>query len=257
MSAGDGSRSAERRIVVDGQEVPIRVRRSSRARRVRLVVRPAEPLEVILPRRATLGEVDPFLVENRRWLRDKLAWARALAERPPPFDLDRPGVVWIAGRPLPVLLQPAGRSRAVSIDGAVRVSGPAPASAVDRWYRREARRILSAEAEHQAFRLGLPYRSVSIRDQRTRWGSCSPSGDLSFSWRLLLAPPSVLRYVVVHELCHLQNANHGARFRRALDLARPGWREEDRWLAEYGHDLRRYRPRIFGTTEPCSTPVNR
>ena len=78
--------------------------------------------------------------------------------------------------------------------------------------------------------------------QRTKWGNCSSTRNLSFNWRLVLAPPRVLEYVAVHELCHLVVPDHSARFWQLVELARPGYREERRWLRDHGHELHAYTP---------------
>jgi predicted metal-dependent hydrolase len=108
--------------------------------------------------------------------------------------------------------------------------------------RREARALLTAVCEREAPRLGVRYARIRIADQRTRWGSCSQSGTLSFNWRLVLAPPGVLEYVAVHELCHLRVTDHSRRFWALVERVRPGYREERRWLREHGHELLAYRP---------------
>ncbi len=108
--------------------------------------------------------------------------------------------------------------------------------------RRSARRVFSELAEREAARLGVSFERIAIRDQRTRWGSCSSRGTLSFNWRLVLAPPEVAEYVVVHELCHLREPNHSPRFWQLVADARPGYREQRRWLAEHGWELQAYTP---------------
>jgi predicted metal-dependent hydrolase len=108
--------------------------------------------------------------------------------------------------------------------------------------RREARLVVTEVAEAEAARLGLRYASIQIRDQRTRWGSCSPRGTLTFNWRLVLAPHAVLDYVVVHELCHLREPNHGPGFWRLVEQARPGYKVPRAWLRRHGHELLAYRP---------------
>jgi predicted metal-dependent hydrolase len=115
-------------------------------------------------------------------------------------------------------------------------------AALERWYRREARRLLEPVVSREAERLGLGYASVSIRAQRTRWGSCSSRGALSFNWRLAMAPPRVLEYVAVHELCHLRESNHSKRFWSHLGRARPGWRADADWLRVHGWELLAYEP---------------
>ena len=97
-----------------------------------------------------------------------------------------------------------------------------------------------AEAEAQA--LGVAYTRLAIRGQRTRWGSCSARGTLSINWRLVLAPPPVLDYVVVHELCHLREPNHSPRFWALVEARRPDWRTQRDWLRDHGEELLAFQP---------------
>ena len=108
--------------------------------------------------------------------------------------------------------------------------------------RREARRLIAETAAEEARRLGVAYRRIAIRDTRSRWGSCSPRGTLSVSWRLALAPRAVLDYVVVHELCHLVHHDHSRRFWSLLAQVRPTYRDEEAWLDAHGWELLAYRP---------------
>ncbi len=105
-----------------------------------------------------------------------------------------------------------------------------------------ARELVSSLVDEQAERIGVQVRRIRIGDQRTLWGSCSPSGTLSFNWRLVLAPLDVLEYVVVHELCHLRVPNHSPRFWTLVERHRPRWREERRWLRDYGAELLAFAP---------------
>jgi predicted metal-dependent hydrolase len=208
-------------MTLAGGEVDVHLRRSSRARRLRLVVVPPGLVEVVVPPRVGAGAVERFLDEQRDWL----ARAVARAGRPARLGLDRPGVLWIGGTPVPA-------------------RGLRDTCAVERWYRRRARDAVTVAADIESRRLEVEYCRVRIGDQRTRWGSCSRTGTLSFSWRLLLAPAAVLEYVVVHELCHLRELNHSRRFWHLVEAARPDWREHAAWLAEHGHELHAYDPAV-------------
>jgi predicted metal-dependent hydrolase len=108
--------------------------------------------------------------------------------------------------------------------------------------RRAARELVSMVLDDEAPQLGVAYRDVRIRDQRTRWGSCSSRGTLSFNWRLALTPFEVLDYVVVHELCHLREPNHSAAFWKLVASRRPGWRRRRDWLNRHGPELLAFRP---------------
>jgi predicted metal-dependent hydrolase len=110
--------------------------------------------------------------------------------------------------------------------------------------RAAARELVTMVLEEEAPALGVGYGRVQIRDQRTRWGSCSARGTLSFNWRLALAPFEVLDYVVVHELCHLREPNHSARFWRLVASRRPGWRRQRDWLTAHGPELLAFRPGV-------------
>jgi predicted metal-dependent hydrolase len=108
--------------------------------------------------------------------------------------------------------------------------------------RAAARELISALADEEAPRIGVSYQRIRIGAQRSLWGSCSPSGSLSFNWRLVLAPPAVLYYVVIHELCHLQVGGHSPYFWRLVGRRCPGWREQRGWLRRHGAELLAFRP---------------
>jgi predicted metal-dependent hydrolase len=202
---------APRLLAVGGETISVRVRESARARRLRVTV--GSGVEAVVPRHVSERQLDRFLDELRPWIE------RQIRARSPKLGLDVPGVVWVG-------LQPR----------------LAPAGDLERWYRDEARRHIATVVSRESRRLGVRPGRIGIRDPRTRWGSCSARGNLSFSWRLVIAPLEVLEYVVVHELCHLRELNHSKRFYGLLDAARPGWREEAAWLREFGWELHEYRP---------------
>jgi predicted metal-dependent hydrolase len=108
--------------------------------------------------------------------------------------------------------------------------------------RRAARELVAMLIEDEARELGVEPKLIQIRDQRSRWGSCSTRGTLSFNWRLVLAPFEVLDYVVVHELCHLRVPDHSRRFWRLVETRRPEWRAQRDWLHEHGPELLAFRP---------------
>ncbi len=97
-------------------------------------------------------------------------------------------------------------------------------------------------ATREAAAIGASFKRIAIRDQRTRWGSCSTTGTLSFNWRLALAPPGVLDYIVVHEVCHLREHNHSPRFWALVAERRPDHRLHADWLRRHGHELQAYEP---------------
>ena len=104
-------------------------------------------------------------------------------------------------------------------------------------YRQAAKEYIPKRVAYYAGLLGVDYNTITIRDQKTRWGSCSSKGNLSFSWRLILAPPKVLDYVVVHELCHRLEMNHSPRFWALVESMIPDYKTHRKWLKENGEKL--------------------
>jgi predicted metal-dependent hydrolase len=110
--------------------------------------------------------------------------------------------------------------------------------------RRAVRELVAMVIDDEASALRVKPKRIQIRDQRSRWGSCSTTGTLSFNWRLVLAPFEVLDYVVVHELCHMREANHSSRFWKLVEVRRPNWRAQRDWLDRHGPELMAFRPAL-------------
>jgi predicted metal-dependent hydrolase len=230
--------------MLDGTHVSYRVRVSARARRISLRITPAAGLEVVLPRGASVARAEVFLREKSAWVLRTLERMRQSTPPKATQPLRSGRVLSFAGEPLTLRIQtgaPAGRFRAVR-DGSILTLTVSDAdearvrAALVAWYRRQAPGIF-AERLERCNRLGLPYGRVTIKEQKSRWGSCSHAGNLNFNWRLLLAPLPVLDYVVVHELCHLREANHGQRFWALVASLCPEYQQHRRWLRQHGHDL--------------------
>ena len=212
----------ERTVLLRNGAVNVRLRRSARARRLRLVIVPGAGPELVVPTRAGAAAIDAALATLTPWLERTLARQQPLA-----LGLARPGVAWHGGEAIALRVVPAARASAGWSAGALELRAPdgtGAAQALERWYRASAREALSASIERQAPALCVEPSALAVRDQRTRWGSCSSRGTLSFSWRLLLAPAWVLDDVVCHELCHLRVANHSQAFWGLFAQHRPARR---------------------------------
>lgn len=114
---------------------------------------------------------------------------------------------------------------------------PEQRAGLERRYRQAAKEYFPKRVEYYAQQLGVSYGRIRIAEQKTRWGSCSGKGTLSFNWKLMLAPPKVLDYVVVHELCHLKEMNHSSRFWKLVEEIMPDYKEYRTWLKENGTTL--------------------
>jgi predicted metal-dependent hydrolase len=207
------------------------LRRSPRARQVRVSVENDGAVRVTLPRRAPLRAADEAVRQLAPWIeRRRRALARAAAE-----VARTPGTVPYLGAELRLVPEP-GRTRAHRRGESLLVPADEVA-AIERWYRRAARAEIAPRLDAAVARAGTSYTKLTIRGQRTRWGSCAQSGAMSFNWRLLLAPEAVLDYVVEHEVCHLEVMDHSSRFWRLLESRVPDWRDHAAWLRRYGSTL--------------------
>jgi len=210
-----------------------RVRRSPRARRVRVTVDPDGGIVVTLPGRAPARAAAEAVTELAPWIerrRRALAGAAAAVAGPD-------GTVAYLGRTL-TLVPEAGRTRAHRRGELILVPEDDGGAALERFYRRAARAEIAPRLDAAVARAGTRYTGLTIRAQRTRWASCSAQGRMSFNWRLLLAPQEVLDYVVEHEVCHLDVMDHSPRFWALLESRVPDWRRHAAWLRRYGPALR-------------------
>jgi predicted metal-dependent hydrolase len=222
--------------------IPYRIRRSPRARRARILV-DGEGVEVVVPPRFPLRDVEPLVHEKRPWIERTLRRIEAAREALPPPRLEHGGEVPYLGERLTLDVRAEVgrvRSHVSRRNHTLRVAlGDQPLrDAVEGWYRRRARLEVGARLDAAVARAGTAYQSLSIRGQRTRWASCSAQGAMSFNYCLLLGPPEILDYVVEHEVAHLEVHDHSRRFWSLLAARYPQWREREEWLRRYGQALR-------------------
>ena len=229
---------------VPGIEAPSAVRRRASAKRVTLSVsRATGAVGMTLPPRFRMDDARRFVEAHRGWLEERLD----AAPRPVPFTFGMR--LPFEGRERFVVRGPARRVELGK--GTIRVGGDASAlpGMLERWLRREARERLVARVDAHCETIGARYRRLAIRDTRTRWGSCSAKGTLSFSWRVVMAPPGALDYLAAHEVAHLREMNHGPRFWALCERLAP---ETDRWRAWFkaeGPRLHRYGHAFEGLPE--------
>ncbi len=229
-------------VVFDRSIYLVRLRRHRQARRYTLRIQSATR-EVVLtiPPRGTLTEAREFAQKHGAWI------AARLDRLPKAAPFADGVIVPLRGVPHRIVHRRIMRGAVWTeseTDGAqlLCVAGNAPH--IDRrigdFLRREAKRNLEAASLHYADALGVHVKRIAVRDQNSRWGSCSTSGALSFSWRLILAPPFVLDYLAAHEVAHLLEMNHSARFWRLVQKLCPDHERAKVWLDVHGTDLHRY-----------------
>ena len=212
----------------------VHLRRSARARRMSLRVSAIDGrVTLTVPKHAPLRAARAFLAEQEDWI------ARAVAGVAVPVDVGVGCSVPVEGVPREVV---AGDVRAARLEAdRIIVGTTLPGVRIEACLKALARVRLSAAVDDYAARIGAEAGRITLRDPRSRWGSCSSRGDLMFSWRLVMAPPDVLRYVAAHEVAHLRHIDHSAVFWRLTAQLFPDHTRARAWLREKGPSLHRYR----------------
>lgn len=225
---------------IDGRQVAVTVRVNPRARHYRLSIPHGGPPVLTVPRNGRWRDAEAFLERQKSWLAVRL---RRVAEP----------VIFAPGAMVPLrgidhLLVATGKVRGRvepgSVEGRPALLVPGEPAHQQRrlidWLKTEAQRDLDQQVAVHARTLGVTVKSVAMRSQSTRWGSCSSSGRLNFNWRLVLAPPFVLDYVAAHEVAHLVEMNHSPAFWRTVEQALPDMARGRAWLKAHGRQLMVY-----------------
>jgi predicted metal-dependent hydrolase len=221
--------------ILVGGDIPVTLRRSARARRMTLrVARAGGEVVLTLPQRASLQDGRAFAESRAEWLRRMRAQMPALQ-------------VAAHGALLPVegqarLITPSDERRVRLTPEALLVPQGRPAGVVAAAFLKHlAHARLTVACDRHAKALGRSFRAISLRDTRSRWGSCTHDGRLMFSWRLAMAPPEVLDYVAAHEVAHLEHMDHSPDFWAATARLLPDYARHRGWLRTHGHELLAWR----------------
>ena len=226
---------------IDGSNVDVRVIENPRTTRLTLRLVPAsktgESLKVTVPPGTPEHEVDEFLQRNRNWA------AARLSRLPDVQKIEEGAVIPLRGVPHRILH--SGQKRGVISIGmeddgpVIRVHGNRDfvTRRVADWLKRQAKQDLTKAVGHYSEALGVKAKSITMRDTTSRWGSCSSTGALNFSWRIILAPPEVLEYLAAHEVAHLREMNHSDRFWKLVRDVCPDMDAHKSWLRVHGAKL--------------------
>lgn len=225
-------------VTVNGRALPLTIRENARATRMTLRIEPGgQALKLTIPRGLAAGEINDFLTRHHGWLMTRLA--RAI-DAGPLLDVGRITIRGVEHR-----IEMTGKLRGLAeervIDGVPTLmvsgnpehAGRRVADHLKRVARREMERLVQIHADT----LGKPVRSISYKDTKSRWGSCTSEGNLSFSWRIAMAPDFVIDYLAAHEVAHLKEMNHGPQFWATCRSLCPRTDEGKRWLKQNGTRL--------------------
>jgi predicted metal-dependent hydrolase len=226
-------------IEVDGRTVRIAFKRNARCKRMIIrVAKDGSGLAMTLPKRVGQAEALRFAHASKSWI------AKNISDRMPALAFADGVVIPLRGETYTIQC-PGGRRGLVQIDQVTRtLTVPGDEAHVNRrltdWLKQQALKDLTLASEYYAQAMGVEYSALSIRDQSSRWGSCSAARALSYSWRLILMPRFVLDYVAAHEVAHIKEMNHGPRFWRLVLTHCKQAKEARDWLRQQARDLHRY-----------------
>ena len=237
--------SAVQTILLDGQDVECRIVRSMAATKLRIKVRP-DCVEIVVPVGRDTAEATEFVIENRAWVINQLERARQFrAVRRP--DKQLRGKILFRGEPVPVNVfqidtwqapnKVALNAGAIVITRGSDIRTPVSRS-LEYWLRKQARATIEQHLTDVCKRLKRVPNRVYVMGQRTKWGNCSALGNLSFNWRLVMAPDYVMRYIVTHEMVHLAIPDHSQRFWLTVQSLCPGVDRSRQWLVANAHRLK-------------------
>ncbi len=229
-------------VRIDGREVPVNLKPHAQARRLILRMDKTNGgIRVTVPPRVSPETALDFVERNTEWVR------RQLAREPMAIAFAHDTEMPFRGTRHRIVHSETKRGTVKQLSGpehmpVLQVNGPTEhfERRIEDWLRRSARERLIECCQRHATTLDVKYRRVTVRDQTSRWGSCSSSGVLSFSWRLILAPDHVLDYVAAHEVAHLREMNHSKAFWDLVRTALPGMQRGRDWLKAHGQELHRY-----------------
>jgi predicted metal-dependent hydrolase len=233
----------KRTTTINHQTITYSLRRSCKARRVRLEVRQQTWLAVIVPRYYPISRLPEILKSKARWISRNLARFSQPELLPTRKELRIGDTIPYLGHDLELVKQENHDSDSVVVVGNKLAISPdlfddgLLEPALEQWYRVEAAELINDRITKLGSQMGISYKRLTIRRQKTRWGSCSHKKNLSFNWKLIMAPEPVVEYVIIHELIHLKEMNHSKKFWELVAQYCPSWREHKKWLKQHESDL--------------------
>jgi hypothetical protein len=211
----------------------------TRRKTVALIVQPNGRLIVRAPLRTSKKEIRLLVEKNAEWIKNKQEVVKSTVIPFVPRQFVAGEEFYYLGNPYPLEIV-STKHPALKLDGKFYLSKtvlPEARAVFERWYKGQALDVLTSRVQHFASLNGFRVTQVKVSSARTRWGSCSARGVLSFTWRLVMAPLPMIDYVVVHELIHLKVRNHSRQFWDQVNLLMPDYKERRSWLKEHGRSL--------------------
>jgi len=230
--------------IIEINGVCIQIRRSTRSKRLRLQIDGMGKFTLVIPKLIMGFEVNRFLKENSEWMNKHTEKAKKIEALHPKPKYQTGDIFYYFGEKVFLEVLNSSKKRPnikiredkMIINIYENVSKKEGVEmikkAIENFYRKKAEEVIHDRLQFFNEYCNFKYKRVVLRNQKTRWGSCSSSGNLNFNWRLIMAPIEVIDYVVVHELCHLKQMNHSVKFWRLVEDIIPDYKERKRWLKE-------------------------
>ena len=179
------------------------------------------------------GEVRTFLREHTRWIRLNYVKALDMAENLREHEFKDGGKVLYLGKEY--LIRVSGRGRVVKTAEEFVFPEGADAAVFERWLKARAKEYLPVRLRYRAYEMGISYRDLKISGAKSRWGSCSETGMITLSWRLMMSPEESIEYVIIHELCHRLHMDHSKDFWAEVEKFMPDYKKHKKWLDDHGY----------------------
>jgi len=237
-------------IIINQRKIPFELRRSARAKRLRLQIESDKPqLVLVVPRYVLKFQIDSFISRQTPWIEKN--WKKvekSMILKPKRKNQDGDTYFYF-GEPLSLRLIPSvswkssiklnGNQLEITLHKAISQTEGRKAikKTVEEFYKTKASEVIHDRLEFFNEHYGLEFKRVTFRNQKTRWGSCSAAKNLNFNWRLIMAPIEIIDYVVVHELCHLKYMNHSAAFWKLVSEEVSDYKEKRKWLKDNNYLL--------------------
>ena len=216
---------------------PPKIIRSKR-KTITLVVKPDGQLLVRAPKRTTKREINALIKKYADWIEKKQAEALANQEKFSPHQFIAGEEFYFLGKKYPLRIGDNADNLTLDSEFQLKSSRQKDAEKLfEQWYKKEARRIFTERMDFFAKKHGFHYAKLKLSSAKRRWGSCSESGNINLTWRLVMTPPEIIDYVIVHELCHLREANHSKAFWAQVADILPDYKQRRKWLKENGREF--------------------
>ena len=238
----------QHRLTIENHTIAYTLKKSDKARYARIEIGAESGLTVVTPACYGADRARALLFNKRRWIARKLAKYGLIEAGNRLRHLREGDVLPYLGRDMKIeTSESRDKAGSVSVVSGTLMVCLCPGDhklhlPLEKWYREQACKQIRPMVENVSQVMGLSYNRVTLKGQKTLWGSCSRKRNLNFNWRLMMTPEPIIEYVVVHELAHLKEMNHSPRFWRIVEKHCPAWREQRKWLRDHSQELSRLLP---------------